>query len=161
MHFVHFGRVEKFAYISSECFLLSIAKVSNMIILIGIILIAFFWVFLTPLTNRKTETINGIYTTEGPLYYLKFLIFSALLTLQNVAKSRKKNAKVDQKSWDQPQEFPEDNPLGNDSIFFIGSCMKSGLTFIVATERRPDCLTYGLLYIYVKYLDQIIPGFQF
>ena len=111
---------------------------------------AFYWTFILPLTDRKSQRLHGIYSVnEGFVYNLKRLVFSFLLVLQNVAKSRKKSAKIDPKTWEEPRPFPADNPLGNDSVFFIGSCQKTGLTFILATERRPQNITYGLVYLWV------------
>lgn len=90
--------------------------------------------------------INGIYSQNGPWYHVKYWSFCLLLALQKLAKSKR-----DLKCLDQTQTFSaEAEQHGNDSIFFIGSCTKTGLTFIVATERRPNNITYGLVYVMVK-----------
>jgi hypothetical protein len=67
-----------------------------------------------------------------------------LLFLQKLSKSKRPPI------HDGTHPLPEHHPShGNDSIFFVGSCTRSGLTFIVATERRPNNVTYGLVYLMV------------
>ena len=104
-----------------------------------------YWLFIANLKTPKA--IHGIYSKTGPWYYLKYLVFCFLLGVQKAFKSPRVPLK------DGTHPFPEDNPMGNDSIFFIGSCIKSGLTFIVATERRPQNVTYGLVYLMVSLLS--------
>ena len=114
----------------------------NVIVSLVFLPLCFFWLFIK--TLRTPLATNGIYSENGPWYYLKYVLFCTLLFLQ---KQFKKSSR--RPLHDGIQLFPEDDHLGNDSIFFIGSCMKSGLTFIVATERRPHNVTYGLVYLMV------------
>ena len=48
-----------------------------------------------------------------------------------------------------PQQFSS-NPRAFDAVFFSGSQTKNGVTVIVATERRPDNVTYAIVYLLVK-----------
>ena len=72
------------------------------------------------------------------------------MTLQRLRKSRQKDQNQNPEDLEKPVVFDNDNPLANDSVFFIGSCTKSGLTFIVSTERRPQNVTYALVYVVVS-----------
>ena len=101
-----------------------------------------YWLFIANLKTPKAT--HGIYSETGPWYYLKYLMFCLLLGVQKAFKSPRLPLK------DGTHSFPENHSMGNDSIFFIGSCVKSGLTFIVATERRPKNVTYGLVYLMVR-----------
>lgn len=53
------------------------------------------------------------------------------------------------KSIDLPQPF-SGNPHGFDAVFFSGGNTKSGECLIIATERRPNKLTSGILYFWVN-----------
>lgn len=109
---------------------------------------ALLWWIAPQWMEKPPPPINGIYSQNGPWYRVKYWSFCLLLVLQKLAK----RAKRDLKCLDQTQTFSleQQEHHGNDSIFFIGSCTKTGLTFIVATERRPNNITYGLVYVMVK-----------
>ena len=47
---------------------------------------------------------------------------------------------------EKPQNFSQ-SPQAFDAVFFSGA--KNGLTLIVATERRPKNVTYGIVYLMV------------
>ena len=116
---------------------------------VAIVFLAIYWLFVA---NLKTPSpTHGIYSNNGPFYYLKYCLFCILLILQKLSKSKRPPI------HDGTHPLPEHHPShGNDSIFFVGSCTRSGLTFIVATERRPNNVTYGLVYLMVccvVYLD--------
>ena len=53
---------------------------------------------------------------------------------------------------EKPQNFSQ-SPQAFDAVFFSGS--KNGLTLIVATERRPKNVTYGIVYLMVEIINQI------
>ena len=60
----------------------------------------------------------------------------------------------DRNSWlrnatlDSPQQF-SDSPEAFDAVFFSGA-NNQGTYFIIATERRPNNITYGILYVMVN-----------
>ena len=110
---------------------------------VALLILAIYWFFVA---NLKTpQATHGIYSNNGAFYYLKYGLFCTLLFLQKLSKSKRPPI------HDGPHTFPEHHLRhGNDSIFFIGSCTKSGLTFIVATERRPNNVTFGLVYLMVN-----------
>ena len=127
-----------------------------MLVTVGLFLFsfaAFYWLFIANL--KIPPALNGLYSVEGPLYSIKTLAFQVILVLQKLAKARQKDCKVFKKSWEQPRKFSEESDnLENDSVFFIGSDLKNGLTFIVSTERRPNNITYGLVYIMVIFKEK-------
>jgi hypothetical protein len=49
---------------------------------------------------------------------------------------------------DSPQPF-SGNPQGFDAVFFSGANNKTGEYLIIATERRPQNITYGIFYLLV------------
>ena len=112
---------------------------------LAVTILAFYWLVLA---NVKTpQPINGIYSQPGPFYWLKYCFFCLLMSLQRLRKSKQK---VNLEDLEKPTVFNEDNLLANDSVFFIGSCVETGLTYIVSTERRPQNVTYALVYVVVS-----------
>eukprot|EP00093_Oithona_nana_P014392 14392.XXX_277811_278955_1 [CDS] Oithona nana genome sequencing. len=108
-----------------------------------ITIFALYWLVIANIKNP--QPINGIYSQPGPFYWLKYWSFCLLMSLQRLRKSKQKVNNIE--DLEKPILFEADNLLGNDSVFFIGSCVKSGLTFIVSTERRPQNVTYALVYV--------------
>ena len=56
---------------------------------------------------------------------------------------------------DRPQPL-SGNPQGFDAVFFSGGNNQTGECFIIATERRPNNLTYGIFYLWVRPADEEI-----
>ena len=119
--------------------------------------IAFYWLCIA--NHKSAQPINGLYSQPGPFYWLKYWFFRLLMTYQRLRKSRQNTNKQSAEDLEKPVYFDNDNPLANDSVFFIGSCVKSGLTFIVSTERRPQNTTYALVYIVVSMIIIILFDF--
>ena len=114
-------------------------------------LISAFLIYWLVIANLKSPNpINGLYSQPGPFYHLKYGFFCILMSLQRLRKSRQKDKSSSPEDLEKPVNFSLDNPLANDSVFFIGSCVKTGLTFIVSTERRPQNITYALVYVVVS-----------
>ena len=119
------------------------AVCATMLQFLGVVAISFLAIYWLFVANLKTPSpTHGIYSNNGPFYYLKYCLFCLLLFLQKLSKSKRPPI------HDGTHPLPEHHH-GNDSIFFVGSCTRSGLTFIVATERRPNNVTYGLVYLMV------------
>ena len=131
------------SYLSSR---LTSQKIKMFWIPLTITIFALYWLVIANIKNP--QPINGIYSQPGPFYWLKYWSFCLLMSLQRLRKSKQKVNNIE--DLEKPILFEADNLLGNDSVFFIGSCVKSGLTFIVSTERRPQNVTYALVYVVVS-----------
>ena len=66
--------------------------------------------------------------------------------------SKRNGQRQTPEEMEKPQNFSQ-SPQAFDAVFFSGS--KNGLTLIVATERRPKNVTYGIVYLMVEIINQI------
>jgi len=108
---------------------------------------------------QSNYSINGIYAKPGQYFVLKFVLFYILLTIRkirpkqqiDVLENENGNCKTSQSERHQKMELPQPFSTSKeafDAVFFSGASSK-GTYLIVATERRPNNLTYAILYVMI------------
>lgn len=100
------------------------------------------YVYVSNVENPPAK--NGVYSRPGPMYPLKFIIFYLMVALRQI-----RTKKPDDNELEKPLQFST-SVHAFDAVFFSG-VTSNGTYVVIATERRPNNLTFGIVYL-------LIPG---